>query len=49
GAQLATRCWCRQTKKVAFRCQVGEPGKWMVHCHVLGHQATGMMGYFAVT
>jgi FtsP/CotA-like multicopper oxidase with cupredoxin domain len=36
-------------QKVAFRCQVGEPGKWMVHCHVLGHQATGMMGYFAVT
>jgi len=36
-------------QKVACRCQVGEPGKWMVHCHVLGHQATGMMGYFAVT
>lgn len=25
-----------------------EPGHWMVHCHVLGHQANGMMGHFVV-
>lgn len=36
-------------QKAMVRFQVGEPGKWMVHCHVLGHQATGMMGYFTVT
>ena len=36
-------------QKSLVRVQVGEPGQWMVHCHVLGHQATGMMGYFLVT
>ena len=25
-----------------------QPGHWMVHCHVLGHQANGMMGHFVV-
>lgn len=35
-------------QKSLVRVQVGEPGRWMVHCHVLGHQATGMMGYFLV-
>jgi FtsP/CotA-like multicopper oxidase with cupredoxin domain len=36
-------------QKILVRVQVGEPGQWMVHCHVIGHQATGMMGYFLVT
>jgi FtsP/CotA-like multicopper oxidase with cupredoxin domain len=25
------------------------PGNWMLHCHVIEHQETGMMGYFRVT
>jgi FtsP/CotA-like multicopper oxidase with cupredoxin domain len=24
------------------------PGDWMFHCHVLGHQASGMMGIVRV-
>jgi FtsP/CotA-like multicopper oxidase with cupredoxin domain len=24
------------------------PGNWMVHCHIIEHQETGMMGYFRV-
>ncbi|MEO9575912.1 MAG: multicopper oxidase family protein [Tateyamaria sp.] len=24
------------------------PGKWMIHCHMLSHQASGMMGWFKV-
>ena len=24
-------------------------GKWMLHCHILEHQETGMMGYYTVT
>ena len=24
------------------------PGDWMVHCHIIEHQETGMMGYFRV-
>jgi FtsP/CotA-like multicopper oxidase with cupredoxin domain len=25
------------------------PGDWMIHCHILEHQESGMMGYFRVT
>lgn len=25
------------------------PGKWMIHCHVIEHQETGMMGWFRVS
>lgn len=25
------------------------PGDWMIHCHMLSHQATGMMAWFRVT
>jgi FtsP/CotA-like multicopper oxidase with cupredoxin domain len=24
------------------------PGDWMLHCHVIEHQESGMMGYFRV-
>ncbi len=24
------------------------PGKWMLHCHILEHQASGMMGVVEV-
>ncbi|MEM7568839.1 MAG: multicopper oxidase family protein [Pseudomonadota bacterium] len=36
-----------ETTKVAFVAD--NPGDWMVHCHHVGHQAQGMMGWFAVT
>jgi FtsP/CotA-like multicopper oxidase with cupredoxin domain len=24
------------------------PGDWMLHCHIIEHQETGMMGYLRV-
>ncbi|MGE0714953.1 MAG: multicopper oxidase family protein [Alphaproteobacteria bacterium] len=27
----------------------GEPGNWMLHCHIVEHQETGMMGYLRVS
>ncbi|MBI2240034.1 MAG: multicopper oxidase family protein [Magnetospirillum gryphiswaldense] len=32
--------------KIAF--VAGEPGDWMLHCHIIEHQETGMMGYVRV-
>lgn len=32
--------------KVAFVAD--NPGDWMIHCHIIEHQETGMMGYFRV-
>ncbi|MFA5120760.1 multicopper oxidase family protein [Zavarzinia sp.] len=32
--------------RIAF--VAGLPGKWMVHCHIIEHQETGMMGYYEV-
>jgi FtsP/CotA-like multicopper oxidase with cupredoxin domain len=25
------------------------PGNWMIHCHIIEHQETGMMGWFRVS
>ena len=30
------------------RFVAGNPGKWMLHCHMLDHQASGMDGWFEV-
>ncbi len=27
----------------------GQPGAWMIHCHVVEHQETGMMAWFRVS
>jgi FtsP/CotA-like multicopper oxidase with cupredoxin domain len=35
-----------ETAEVAFVAD--NPGDWMLHCHVIEHQETGMMGYFRV-
>ncbi|GGX48488.1 multicopper oxidase family protein [Saccharospirillum salsuginis] len=35
-----------QTKTV--RMVAGGPGKWLIHCHMIDHQATGMMTWFEV-
>jgi FtsP/CotA-like multicopper oxidase with cupredoxin domain len=32
--------------KVAF--VTDNPGDWMLHCHIIEHQETGMMGYVRV-
>lgn len=37
----------RETIEVAFVAD--NPGRWMLHCHILEHQETGMMGYISVT
>lgn len=36
----------KERLKIAF--VGGEPGDWMVHCHIIEHQETGMMGYYRV-
>ncbi|QFT31062.1 Multicopper oxidase mco [Labrenzia sp. THAF82] len=33
--------------KIAFVAD--NPGKWLIHCHMLGHAASGMMTWFEVT
>lgn len=35
-----------ETADIAFVAD--NPGKWMLHCHILEHQASGMMGIVAV-
>ena len=35
-------------EKTTVRLFADQPGHWMVHCHVLSHQAHGMMGHFEV-
>lgn len=36
----------RETRDVAFIAD--NPGKWLIHCHMLGHQATGMKTWIEV-
>ena len=35
-----------ETVEIAFVAD--NPGRWMMHCHVIEHQETGMMGYLQV-
>ncbi|MGI9522246.1 MAG: multicopper oxidase family protein [Hyphomicrobiaceae bacterium] len=37
----------QQEIRVAFKAH--NPGKWMLHCHMLGHQASGMSTWYEVT
>ncbi len=34
---------------LAFAFEGGEPGKWLLHCHMLEHQAAGMKTWIEVT
>ncbi|MBR9973398.1 multicopper oxidase family protein [Magnetospirillum sulfuroxidans] len=36
-------------ERVRIAFVAGEPGDWMLHCHIIEHQETGMMGYIRVT
>lgn len=35
-------------ERVEFAFVADNPGNWMLHCHVIEHQESGMMGYFRV-
>ncbi|MGE0847344.1 MAG: multicopper oxidase domain-containing protein, partial [Flavobacteriaceae bacterium] len=35
-------------EQVAVAFVADNPGKWMIHCHMLDHQASGMMSWFEV-
>jgi FtsP/CotA-like multicopper oxidase with cupredoxin domain len=35
-------------EKVTMTLVADNPGKWMIHCHMLEHQAGGMMTWFEV-
>lgn len=37
----------QRTARIAFVAD--NPGKWMIHCHMLEHQETGMAAWFEVT
>ena len=37
----------KERVKIAFKAD--NPGDWMIHCHIIEHQETGMMGIFRVT
>lgn len=37
----------RETVKIAFVSD--NPGRWLIHCHMLGHAASGMMTWFEVS
>jgi FtsP/CotA-like multicopper oxidase with cupredoxin domain len=36
-----------RNERIAFVAD--NPGKWMIHCHMLEHQETGMAAWFQVT
>jgi FtsP/CotA-like multicopper oxidase with cupredoxin domain len=36
----------KERVKIAFVAD--NPGDWMLHCHIIEHQDTGMMGYVRV-
>jgi FtsP/CotA-like multicopper oxidase with cupredoxin domain len=35
-------------ERVRIAFVADNPGDWMIHCHIVEHQETGMMGYFRV-
>jgi FtsP/CotA-like multicopper oxidase with cupredoxin domain len=37
----------KKTERIAFVAD--NPGKWMIHCHMIEHQETGMAAWFEVT
>jgi FtsP/CotA-like multicopper oxidase with cupredoxin domain len=36
-------------ERVEIAFLADNPGNWMIHCHIIEHQDTGMMGWFRVT
>jgi FtsP/CotA-like multicopper oxidase with cupredoxin domain len=35
-------------ERVQIAFVADNPGNWMIHCHIIEHQDTGMMGWFHV-
>ena len=35
-------------ERVEIAFVADNPGNWMIHCHIVEHQDTGMMGWFRV-
>ena len=38
-----------RTTSVTEKFVADNPGNWMLHCHIVEHQDTGMMAWFHVT
>ena len=38
-----------RNEKLIIRFQAGEPGRWLLHCHMIEHQAAGMATWIEVT
>ena len=38
-----------KNEKLTIRFQAGLPGKWLLHCHMIEHQAAGMVTWIEVT
>ena len=38
---------CERAERIAFVAD--NPGKWMIHCHMIEHMAAGMAAWFEVT
>jgi FtsP/CotA-like multicopper oxidase with cupredoxin domain len=36
-------------ERVRIAFVADNPGNWMLHCHIIEHQETGMMAWFQVT
>ncbi|HVJ43003.1 MAG TPA: multicopper oxidase family protein [Dongiaceae bacterium] len=45
---LADTVLVAPNERVKITFVANNPGNWMVHCHIIEHQETGMMGYFRV-
>ena len=48
GPLRDTTLLLRQERK-AILCVFDNPGKWLLHCHMLGHQASGMKTWIHVS
>jgi FtsP/CotA-like multicopper oxidase with cupredoxin domain len=45
---LADTVLMAPNERVRLAFVADNPGSWMIHCHIIEHQETGMMGYFRV-
>ncbi|MGI9481237.1 MAG: multicopper oxidase family protein [Hyphomicrobiales bacterium] len=48
GAQWRDTILLQPEEKVKIALKADNPGKWMLHCHMLEHQAAGMATWFEV-
>ena len=48
SATTGTRPWVEPRQSRDVLCVFDNPGKWLLHCHTLGHQASGMKTWVEV-